>query len=300
MRWTNYTLLLGIGVIWGSQFFFVELVIDDIPPLTLAACKALLGAAALGVISLFVKDRASHIKHDKSKKRFLPYLWIALLEAVIPFFLIGWGQQRINSSLSAILMGTIPIFTTLMAAIFVPKEKINAFKWISVVCGFIGISLLIAPDISLSAGNHDVFGTIAVLGAALSFSGSLILIKELPPISPIIAMRNVLFIAAVLLIPLSFIFENPVNIHLDAQQWISLVILGVFHAGIVYMLYNILINRSGAVFASLNNYLVPLFGVVLGTLFLNEQLTSMDKISLLVILISLGIGGINLRKRSST
>ncbi|BBH23590.1 membrane protein [Paenibacillus baekrokdamisoli] len=300
MRWTNYILLLGIGLIWGSQFFFVKIVIDNIQPLTLAAYKALFGAATLGVLSFFVKNRSSQNKSNPFNKRWLIYLWIALLEAVIPFFLIGWGQQRITSSLTAILMGTVPIFTILLAAVFVKKEKINALKWISVIFGFIGILLLIAPDISFKAINLNVLGILAVLGAALSFAGSLILLNRLPSISPIIAMRNVLSIAAVLLIPLAFIFENPMEVNLRSQQWIALIILGVFHAGIVYMLYNILINRTGAIFTSLNNYLVPLFGVILGTLFLNEHLSLMDNVSLFIIFISLGIGGINLRKGNST
>ncbi|WP_256757001.1 DMT family transporter [Cohnella sp. WQ 127256] len=300
MRWTNYILLLVIGVIWGSQFFFVKIVVDDIQPLTLAAYKALFGAATLGILSLFVKDRPSHNQPKTSKKQWLSYFWIALLEAVIPFFLIGWGQQRISSSLSSILMGTIPIFTILLTAIFVPKEKINALKWISVLCGFIGLLILIAPDISFTSVSHDIYRILAILGAAFSFAGSLILINRLPSISPLIAMRNVLLIAAVLLIPLAFIFESPMEVILSYSQWLALVILGVFHAGIVYMLYNLLINKSGPIFASLNNYLVPLVGVILGMLFLHEHLTLTDQISLIIILVSLGIGGINFRKRKST
>ncbi|TXK76780.1 DMT family transporter [Paenibacillus sp. N3.4] len=298
MRWINYALLLAIGVIWGSQFFFVEIVIADVPPLTLAACKALLGAGSLGVIFFFIKGNSRQSLPRTSSKLWLSYFWIALFEAVIPFFLIGWGQLRINSSLSAILMGTVPIFTIILAAIFVPKEKINTLKWISVVCGFIGILVLIVPDLSFSAVESNIWGALALLGAALSFAGSLILINRLPAVSPLLAMRNVLAIAAALLIPLAFIFENPVDVHVRGQQSIALIVLGVFHAGVVYMLYNMLIHRSGAVFASLNNYLVPLFGVILGTFFLNEHLTSLDILSLFIIFISLGIGGIHFRKKN--
>jgi len=299
MRWANYILLLAIGLIWGSQFFFVKVVVDDVQPLALAAYKAIFGAATLGIISLFMKVGSSKPRVRTSKKLWLPYILIALLEAVIPFFLIGWGQQRISSSLTSILMGTIPIFTILLAAIFVPKEKINVLKWISVVCGFIGMLILIAPDISSTSVSSNVYGILAILGASLSFAGSLILLNRLSSISPLIAMRNVLLIAAVVLVPLAFIFEGSMKIVLSYPQWGALIILGVFHAGIVYMLYNLLINRAGAIFASLNNYLVPLVGVILGVVILQEHLKMMDYISLIIIIASLAIGGMDIRKGKS-
>ncbi len=130
------------------------------------------------------------------------------------------------------------------------------------------------------------------MGAALSFAASLILIKRLPPISSVLAMRNVLFIATIILIPLSLIFDAPWTIRLTLQQTIAVIVLGTVQAGIVYMLYYILINRTGATFASLTNYLVPLFGVILGTVFLDEHLKWSDIAALLLILISLGVNEI--------
>ncbi|MBP1989863.1 DMT family transporter [Paenibacillus eucommiae] len=179
-----------------------------------------------------------------------------------------------------------------MAALLIPKEKISIMKWVSVTGGLIGIVILIGPDLSLTAGSSSTLGALALLGAAASFAGSLILIKRLPNVSSILAMRNVLGIATLLLIPLAFLFEDPGAVNLSMKQLLAVVILGVFHAGIVYLLYSILIQKAGAVFASLNNYLVPLFGVLLGTLFLSEQLSMTDIVSLLIIFASLGAGGL--------
>ncbi|MEZ2659876.1 DMT family transporter [Aneurinibacillus aneurinilyticus] len=205
--------------------------------------------------------------------------------------------QRIISSISAILIGTTPIFTIILVRLFVPDEKLNIKNLFSIIIGFIGLSILIGPGITSVSLHNSLLGDAAILGAALSFAASLILIKRLPPISSVLAMRNVLFIATIILIPLSLIFDAPWTIRLTLQQTIAVIVLGTVQAGIVYMLYYILINRTGATFASLTNYLVPLFGVILGTVFLDEHLKWSDIAALLLILISLGVNEIKGREK---
>ncbi|GED12276.1 DMT family transporter [Aneurinibacillus migulanus] len=297
MNLINYVLLLIIGLIWGSQFFFVEWVVHTIPPVTLAASKALLGTVTLVIIQMFSSRREKKERREGYKKIWLSYFWIALLEAVSPFFLIGLGQQSINSSISAILIGTTPIFTIILVRFFVPDEKLNIKNLCSIIIGFIGLSILVGPEYTSASLQNNLLGDVAILGAALSFAASLILIKRLPPISSVLAMRNVLFIATVILIPLSLMFDAPWTIRLTLQQTIAVIVLGTVQAGIVYMLYYILINRTGATFASLTNYLVPLFGVILGTVFLNEDLKWNDSTALLLILISLGVNEIKGKKK---
>ncbi|MFE4710213.1 DMT family transporter [Paenibacillus sp. NPDC056722] len=289
MKRLNYMLLLGIGLIWGSQFFFVDLVIGNITPITLAASKAVLGTITLAVLYLFTGKKESTPLPTGTWKSFI---LIGLFEAVVPFVLIGWGQQYINSSTASILLGSIPIFTIVFVKIFVPSEKVSWQKWLSVLIGFAGLCLLFAPDLSSAslAGKGSFIGYAALLGAAVSFAASLLLIKRLPPISSILAMRNVLLVASVVLVPLAFIFEDPMHLHLSGQQVLYVIILGVFHAGLVYMLYNTLVRRTGAAFTSLTNYLVPLFGILLGTLILSDHLAWTSIAALVVILASLAIG----------
>ncbi|WP_036705011.1 DMT family transporter [Paenibacillus sp. OSY-SE] len=287
MNRINYLLLLGIGLIWGSQFFFVDLVINSITPITLAACKALLGTITLATLHLFSGKKE---RTQGQSGIWKSLIWIGVLEAVVPFILIGWGQQYINSSTASILLGTVPIFTIIFVKIFAPDEKLPFKKWISVIMGFGGLCLLFAPDISSISFAGNFMGYVALLGASLSFAVSLLLIKRLPPMSSIVAMRNVLFVASVILLPLAFIFEDPLRVQLSWQQILDVIILGVLQAGIVYMLYNILIRRTSAAFASLTNYLVPLFGILLGTVVLGDQLTWNAIAALFVILVSLAVG----------
>ncbi|RXZ78665.1 DMT family transporter [Paenibacillaceae bacterium] len=287
MNKINYTLLLGIGLIWGSQFFFVDLVISSITPITLAASKALLGTITLAVLNIFSSNKE---KPQRQAKLWQSFVFIGLLEAVVPFVLIGWGQQYINSSTASILLGAVPIFTIIFVKFFTPNEKLPLKKWLSVLIGFGGLCLLFAPDLAAIATSGNIIGYAALIGASISFAIALLLIKRLPPMSSILAMRNVLFVASVILVPLAFLFEDPLDVQLSGEQIIYVLILGVFQAGIVYMLYNMLIKQTSAAFAALTNYLVPLFGILLGTIILGDQLTWNAIVALFVILGSLAIG----------
>lgn len=286
MNKINVLLLIGIGIIWGSQFFFVDLVITSITPITLAAAKALLGTLTLALLHAFSGNREKvHITSNVWKL----FIWIGVLEAVVPFILIGWGQQYINSSTASILLGTGPIFTLIFMKLVAPHEKLPKRKWLGILLGFGGLCLLFAPTLSSLTFTGNVMGYAALIGASMSFAISLILIKRLPPLSSILAMRNVLFVATILLLPLAFWLEEPFQIRLSWMQVLYVIILGVLQAGIVYMLYNTLIRRTNAAFASLTNYLVPLFGILLGTLVLGDQVTWNAIGALVIIFLSLAI-----------
>lgn len=112
----KYIFLILISVIWGSQFYFAEKVLDEVDPVTLAAIRSIVGAITLTVVAVFIKN-SSYLKWKttaKSRNSYLLYVSIALLEAVIPFFLVAWGQERVSSSIASILIGTTPIWTLLI------------------------------------------------------------------------------------------------------------------------------------------------------------------------------------------
>ncbi|MBB6670128.1 DMT family transporter [Cohnella nanjingensis] len=293
MKIKGVIFLIGISFIWGSQFFFTDIIISSVSPVTLAAAKAFVGAITLTLIYiLFSKKEQSPIFLRYPRKRLmLLYAAIAFFEAIIPFFLIGWGQQRVSSSMASIIMGTIPIFTLLILFLF-KVSRLRLMHFISIGVGFVGILLIILPSLTIDITNQSLWGMAALIFASLSFAISLVLIEKLPPMSSVLAMRNILFIASVVLIPASFILESPLSIRLTSIEILCLTILGIFHAGIVYMMFNLLIQQSGAAFASLTNYFVPVIGVILGTVLLGDQIDSKTWLALLVILISLLLGSI--------
>lgn len=275
---SKYILLLLISFIWGSQFFFVALVTYDIGAVTLSLLKAIIGAICLSFISLF-------LTREKNSTDFKLYVGIAFFEVVLPFILIAQGQKYVSSSIASMLIATVPIITLILFVIFF-KKKVSQFQFFSISLGFLGMVILSWPT-QATSGSGTVFGNVLLLLAAISFAMSLILMEKLDGGSPVIHMRNVLWIASIILLPLGFIFERPLHLDIDRLQISSIVILGIFHAGIVYMLYNLLIKKEGALFASFSNYIVPVVGVLMGYFILNESLALQHIIGIFIILCAL-------------
>lgn len=275
-------MLFVISLIWGSQFFFVALLIENVGSIALSAIKALIGAVCLLVISLFLPKVDNKISKDYYKL----YLFIAIFEVVLPFLLIAQGQKTVPSSIAAMLIGMVPIFTIIFLMIFF-KRKSSMLEIISIVLGFTGIVILSWPEHGLHNLLRSIQGNILLLFAAMSFGLSLLLMERLKEGSPIVHMRNVLFIASAILIPMSFAFEHPLKMSINTLQYIYLTILGTFHAGIVYLLFNLLIRQEGAIFTSLSNYIVPVIGIFLGFFCLNEDLVMHQTIGIIIIMMSL-------------
>jgi drug/metabolite transporter (DMT)-like permease len=291
--WVNYLFLTSIGIIWGSQFVLNAVAIQVIPPLTLAAGRILVGAVTLwGVSYWFPQQRKSAQMQVQSKKLWCTYLLIGIFEAILPFFLVPWGQQFVDSSIAAILMGTIPIFTLLFAVIF-KQEFWSLKKLASVLLGFVGVVVLVAPGIHPE--HSRAVGELAILGGAISFALSIILLKKLPSASAVVSVRNILLAAAIPMIILSLILDKPWMIHFTLPSVSALLILGSFSAGLVYLMYMILIHRAGPTFASLTNYLVPLVGIVVGIVFMSDVLQLQQAVALVIILAALLVHQIKFR-----
>lgn len=284
----NYLLLAGLALIWGGQFIFTEIAVTTIPPLTIAASRILIGAITLSLLS-FCFPSKKNLLTDKNcfKSLYKTYFIISLFEAVLPFFLVAYGQQHVDSGIAAILMGTIPLFTLFFVATFIPGTKWRLPAVGSVIVGFIGIIILVGPNIS-KGWNATIGGQLAILGAAISFSLSLILLKKLPSSIPaLISVRNIMLTASIPMVILSVILDRPWTLTFTLATGGSIFVLGIFCAGIVYLMYMVLILRAGPNFAALSNYLVPPVGVAIGIIFMNEILQWHQLIALLIILMAL-------------
>lgn len=274
----KYILLLLISCIWGSQFFFVALVTSEVGAVTLSLLKAIIGALCLSLISLF-------LKRENSSTDIKLYVGIAFFEVVLPFILIAQGQKYVSSSIASMLIATVPIITLVLYVIFF-KKNVSQFQFVGILLGFLGLIILSWPTQAMN-GSGTLLGNVLLLLAAISFALSLILMEKLDDGSPVVHMRNVLWIATIILLPLAFIFERPLLLDINGLQTASIVILGIFHAGIVYMLYNLLIQKEGALFASFSNYIVPVVGVLLGYFILNESLSLQHITGIFIVLCAL-------------
>ncbi|MEY9866892.1 drug/metabolite transporter (DMT)-like permease [Peribacillus sp. B2I2] len=278
----KYVLLLVISCIWGSQFFFIALVIDNVGVITLSAIKACIGGICLLFIGFFLSKEERRVNRSYYKW----YIIIAVFEVVLPFVFIAQGQKTVPSSIASMLIGMVPVFTILFLITFY-KRKSTMPEITSILFGFAGIVFLSWP----TQGFHDLFtsiqGNILLILAAMSFGLSLIIMEKLNEGSSVIHMRNVLLIASAFLIPMSLLFEQSFKLDLERSQSIYLAILGIFHAGVVYALFNRLIRQEGALFTSFSNYIVPVIGMILGFFFLHEALSIHQMIGMGIIMMSL-------------
>jgi drug/metabolite transporter (DMT)-like permease len=293
----NYVLLFCISLLWGSQFLLNEIVIPVLPPLAVA-CYRVIFAALFLTMTLFLLPA----NYRPSKKYPLNITFrimlIALFEAVIPFFAIAWGQQYSTSSNTAILIGTIPLFTLLLVGIFVPSEKIQTRTTISILLGFLGLITLLYPQINVYHMSN-LYDEFAILLGAFCFAITLVLIRGLPPIPSLYLMQQVLTYAAIPMTAILVIFYPQTLLQMSLKTLLAVAGLGIFCSGMALVMYAKLIERTGATFTSLCNYLVPLIGTMLGVTILHETFQLNMIIAMMIILSALGIGQIQRRSLPS-
>lgn len=290
----DYVILVVIGVIWGAQFMLNEFAIQGFSPLSIAAGRVLIGFITLSVFVIYMPQSAVVLSDDTRRRPWGLYCGIAVAEAILPCFLIPWGQQHVDSSIAAILLATVPLFVLVLAPLFVAEERLSFMAALSVVVGFVGVIVLIAPNIS-GSWLTDVIGELAILGGAFAYALSLIMMRHLADVPPVLATRNIFMIASVPLVLAALMFDPLPNLTIDHTSILALLALGIFCGGIAYALFLYSVTRAGPTFTSLVGYLVTLFGVFFGIVFLGNELRTTDLIALALIVTGLTLARWNKR-----
>ena len=262
----DWVLLAVLVSLWGTSFLLTDLAVRHVAPAHVVTLRLVLAAVLLSVLALAMRRRWS--------LRPQVLLWAALLSAcgnVLPFFLISWGQQFIDSGLAGVLMGIMPLATLLLAHFFVPGERLRRHRLIGFVFGFIGIVLLVGPDalLGLGAGGQALLGQLAVLAGALSYAVNAVLARRRPVADLWTLSCLVLFAGSLMSLPLSSL--QPLPIAVPASAWIAVSLLGVLSTGVATLVYFTLVTRAGPTFLSTINYLIPPWALLLGAVFLDER-----------------------------
>ncbi len=276
----NYSILLAIGIIWGSQFIFQELSLASFHPVWIGAFRATLGACTLGLIC-----KISGLK--STTPQWPLFAVIALLEAVIPFVLIPWAQQELSSSIAAIMMGTLPFYTLLLAPVFIKGATISRGNLASIMIGFSGLLILFYPDLSSGLGEINIMSVLAILLATACFATALLLLNRVRNEHPLIVARNVLSMASIQLLVIALLTAPLDGVQPTTSSLLSLAYLGVMCAGVVYYLYMLSVKNAGVVFTSMTNYLVPTVGVLIGVMISGDTVKNTTWLALAVILLAL-------------
>ena len=273
-------MLLVLAAIWGSSFMFIEIALRDLAPSTLILARMLSGAVALAVYVVLAG-------HDLGAMR--PYVWpLALLGAgntAVPFFLIAWGQQYIDSGLASIFNASAPLFTALFAIGYDRSQRSTGMRLVGIVVGFAGVVLLVGFE--LAGGERAVLGGLAVVAAAACYGlGGLYAGRRFAGLPPSLVAYGALLWSSLLVAPFGIA-------QADTPGWeaiLSVVYLGVIATGIAYLLYFGLIAGAGASKAVLVTYLVPAMAIAYGAVFLEEAVTAVVVAGLALVLAGVALG----------
>ena len=281
MKTKHWIAFIGLGMIWGSSFLWIKIAVQEIGPNTLVAYRVLFGLLFGIVVVLF--QRA---KWPSTLKEWLPLLVLGLTNIAIPFFLISWGEQAIDSGVASILDATVPLFTILVAHFLLHDDKMTVPKVLGLLMGFAGVVVLMSKDIGASSGS--LLGQAAVIIASVFYAASSIIARKYTEDTPAI-FRSVgpLVSATAVMWLATFVVESPVKVPTLPLIWVALLWLGILGSGFAFILLYYLIHEIGPTRATMVTYLFPLSGVTLGVLFLHEQLTWQVATGAVLIILSL-------------
>jgi drug/metabolite transporter (DMT)-like permease len=278
--------LLGTAFCFGASYFFIEILIRHLPPLTIVTIRVILASLVLWGVVFFLK-----LKRPSSFNQWRSLFIIAFMNNAVPFTLFVWAQRHIDSSMAAVLNATMPFFTVILAAVFLSDEKINGFKLLGVPVGILGTAILIGPNLQASS-TLSVLGQLAALLATFLYAVSSVYARRFKEwgLSPIMIAAGQVTMAALMLLPLTLIIEQPWTLPMPPMETIyALMGITLLSTVLSYILYFKLIASAGATNASLVTFLNPVTAIILGTLLLGEIITPTQTLGIAIIMLGLVI-----------
>jgi drug/metabolite transporter (DMT)-like permease len=261
-------LLVTLALMWGSSFLMVDVALRDFSPV-----QALAGRMAVAAL-FFTAALAIRAKQvERSGKAWALMTAMAVIGNVLPYLLINWGQTRVETGTAAILMGIVPLVTAVLAQAFVRGERFHLWKGIGIAVGFAGVVVLFGGP-QLSGGQGMAWGAAAILLAAFGLAGGTILADKASDFHSIPIGFGVMWIATAVCVPLWLgVDGGALPDHVSWPSAAAVAGLAVFSTALPTLLLIYLVRSAGPIFAGFTNYLVPVIGVALGIVFLNEPLT---------------------------
>jgi drug/metabolite transporter (DMT)-like permease len=261
-EWFKFILL---GLIWGSSFLWIKIGVQELGPFTLVALRVLF--ATLGLVIVARLNRA-HIPW----RQFLPAFFIlGLLNMALPFVLISWSEQYISSGMAAILNSTVPLFTLLIAPLFLADDPWTLPKGLGLLVGFLGVVVLMANQVQGDL-TRPKLGQLTMLLAAISYSAAAVYARrKVRGLTPDVQSLGQSLMATLVMLPLAFTIEAPFTLPHQPLTWVAALWLGLMGSCVATLLYYSLLQSIGPTRTTLVTYIFPLVGVILGAIFLHER-----------------------------
>lgn len=275
----EYALLVVLAILWGASYAFIRLGVATIPPVTLIAARTLIGGALLfGMLAV----RGHAMPLDAAMWR--RFMFQALLNSVVPFTLIAWGEQTIEAGLTTILCSTSPIFTFLITSAITRHEPVTLTKLFGIAAGLGGICLIVGTE-ALSGIGKALVADLALLVASLCFAGAAIFGRGFGTLDPMVPATGSMLCGGIVLLPISLMVEQPWTIAPSAKSVLALLALSVFSTAFAFVLYFRLVRTLGSIGVTAQSYLRIPVGVAIGVVFLGENLTPSGLVGLACVVV---------------
>jgi drug/metabolite transporter (DMT)-like permease len=298
-------MFLLLSAIWGSSFLFIKTALGDgVPPLTLVSLRAVLGSIFLGLVMLAWGQRL-----PRGREVWVRFAFLGVVNTVVPFTLISWGQQYLPTGLAAVINAMVPLFTIVLASLVLHDEPITPARLGGLLIGFSGVVMLAMPRLSGAdtdqASLMALLGILAVAAATLFYAIAGVFTRRqlnrraiaraadgsLRPPTPLETALGSSLVAGVLATTLAVALERPPDgllaVPSSGEGWLAVLWLGVLGTGLAYLFHFRILERWGPTRASLVTYVIPLVAVTLGFVVLGERLTPLELIGAALI-----IGGV--------
>jgi drug/metabolite transporter (DMT)-like permease len=263
MNRRHLAMLIGLALIWGASFMFIKVAVRELTPATLILGRLGLAALTLAIIVPVALGGRRTVAELRENWRWLAV--VALVNTAIPFWLLSWGETRIDSGLASIIQAAVPIFNALIAFGFFHEVRVTGIRLVGVAVGFVGVALLVSAQ-----PQGKVLGALAVVGMAFGYGiGGLLAGRHLRSVSPLVVALASTSFSTLLVLPLG---AAQAPHHNPGWEVIgSVLALGIPGTALAYLLFFGMIAGAGAAYASLVTYLIPPIALAYGAVFLGER-----------------------------
>ncbi len=294
---SHWLLLFVLVAMWGSAFMMTGIAVRGFTPATLVAIRLALAALLLAGLVLMRGQR-----FPTSPRFWLFSLAISLAGNCVPFWLISFGQQRVDSSLAGILMGIMPLTTMVLAHFFVRGERLNRVKATGFLLGFIGLVVLIGPQALLELRGEGTLlvSELAILGGAICYAINAILARHRPPADALVAAASIMVAGSLVMLPIGGPDALEQLAGAPAGPFAAMIALSLIATAIATVVFLKLVTLAGPSFTSFINYLIPVWALLMGMTFMGERPPPTALLALALILGGIGLSEIGQRRRLRT
>jgi drug/metabolite transporter (DMT)-like permease len=280
----HWLVFITLGLIWSSSFLWIKIGVQEIGPMALTAFRMLFGAVTAVAIGVYQK-----VTWPRDRQTWSIFAILGPASLAIPIFFISWGELTIDSAVASILNATVPLFTIVLAHFLLQDDKMTAQKVLGLLIGFGGVVVLMSKD--LTAGAHNsILGQAAVILASLFYAGSGVFARKLTRhVNGIVRGAMPLVTSALFMWAVGPLAERPFLFPNLSLTWLAILWLGILGSGLAVIMLWYLIHEIGPTRTSLVTYLFPVGGVILGVIFLNEQLSWQLVAGTVLIIVSLAV-----------